>query len=276
MNKDGFLLVDKAEGETSFDVVRRIRRDYDVRKVGHSGTLDPIATGLLIVAIGQGTKLLEYLIGCEKEYEVEAVFGAVSDTYDREGEVRGVDCDKEFSREKIEAMVQRKFLGEINQVPPKFSALKISGKRACDIMREGGDVEMKSRKVDIKSFDILDYEWPHVKFRVNCGSGTYIRSLIHDLGTELGCGGYVKELRRTRVCDHSVNLAGQFYAMEEVAIKFPHYELNEKEYAALDNGGVIKGVEFEGVLMAFYDGRFVGVLENLENSSIKLKKRISY
>jgi tRNA pseudouridine55 synthase len=205
---EGFLLIDKEKGITSFDVVCGVRRKTGVKKVGHGGTLDPLATGLLVVAVGRSfTKKLHTLLKTDKEYEVVGKFGYVSDSYDADGEIKEVNKDFECEKQDIQKMILRKFLGEIEQMPPKYSALKVKGRRACDIVRAGGEVELKSRKIRIDSFEIMDFQWPEVRFRVKCGSGTYIRSLIHDLGQELGCGAYVKELRRTKVGEYSVENA---------------------------------------------------------------------
>lgn len=208
-NMDEFLLIDKENGMTSFDVVREIRRLAGVKKVGHAGTLDPLATGLLIVAVGRdSTKKLGYYLKMDKEYEVLARFGAISDTYDAEGRIifsaGENDSFVSVGEAALLKIISKNFLGLIQQIPPKYSALKIKGKKACDIMRKGGEVEMRLRKVRIDEFSIIEFDWPFVKFRVKCGSGTYIRSLIHDLGQRLGCGAYVVELRRVKIGDYSV------------------------------------------------------------------------
>lgn len=229
----GFLLVDKEKGWTSFDVVAKIRgvlsRGVAKQgkrkrlKVGHAGTLDPLATGLLFIAVGDYTKLLKNFVGLDKEYEVEAEFGFTSDTYDAEGNLQKVDVSFEAGITDIEKIIKDKFVGEIEQIPPKYSALKINGKKAYELARSGKEFEVKSRKVVIKQFDIIDFNWPIVKFRIFCGSGTYVRSLIHDLGQELGCGAYVKGLRRTKVGDFSVEKALRFSdcedAFEEISEK---------------------------------------------------------
>lgn len=200
----GFLLIDKGEGLTSFDVISRIRKWTGERRVGHAGTLDPLATGLLVVAVGKATKLLKNFVGLDKEYEVKARFGAVSDTYDREGKI--TEGERQMASPfLLENLINKKFLGEIDQIPPKYSALKINGKKAADLARKGVEFEMKSRKVKIYSFDVTDFAWPEVGFRVHCGSGTYIRSLIHDIGQQLGCGAYVTQLRRWKVGDFRVD-----------------------------------------------------------------------
>jgi tRNA pseudouridine55 synthase len=275
---DGFFLIDKQKGESSFDVVRDLRRKIGEKKVGHSGTLDPLATGLLLVAVGEGTKLLEYLIACDKEYEVVAEFGKVSDTFDAEGKIEIVNEEMVVSREELVEVIEQNFFGEIEQVPPKYSALKIKGQRACDIVRKGGEVEMKSRKVQIDEFEIIDFNWPMVSFRVKCGTGTYIRSLIHDLGQKLACGGYVVELRRTRVRDFSVDDASStLIELEEIAEKFSKMELSDEDFLGLQDGKVLldKKIEEGEVKMAFYKGKLVGVLKSArDGEGIKFRKMI--
>ncbi|MEK7672967.1 MAG: tRNA pseudouridine(55) synthase TruB [Patescibacteria group bacterium] len=201
----GFLLIDKGEGLSSFDVIKKIRKAVNLRGIGHAGTLDPLASGLMIVAVGEATKLLEYFIGFDKEYVVKARFGAVSATFDREGPIVEVEGGVEvFTKRQIEKVIKSEFSGEISQVPPKYSAIKIAGKKAVDLVRKGFDVELKARKVKIDEFKIMDFAWPEVTFRIKCESGTYIRSLVHDLGQRLGCGAYVLELRRTKIGKFSV------------------------------------------------------------------------
>ncbi len=281
---DGFLFIDKEKGMTSFDVVREVRRIVGEKKVGHSGTLDKAATGLLILALGRGTKLLEYLIGCGKEYEVLARFGYVSDTYDGSGEIVKGDLGVKIGEVQLVEAIKRKFLGEISQMPPKYSALKVGGKRASDIVRGGGEVDLKPRKVKIEKFEIMEYAWPKVSFRVECSSGTYIRSLVHDLGGELGCGAYVEELRRVGIRNFSVSdacLLGELdkkveqrlVSLEEMGRDFPFLELSDEEFEGLKDGKVLldKKLEQEGVVMAFCKGKLVGVLEKA-SEGIKYSK----
>lgn len=191
------LLIDKPSGITSFDVIRKLRRQLVIRKMGHAGTLDPLATGLLIIATEKDTKRISEFMGLPKEYEVLIEFGKVSTTYDADGEITEMPL-RSVSRDELEKTLQ-KFIGEIEQMPPIFSALKINGKRACDRVRAGEKVELKPRKITISKIEIQEWNWPMVRLKVNCGKGTYIRSLAHDLGQALGCGGYVKELRRTAI-----------------------------------------------------------------------------
>lgn len=283
----GFFLIDKEKGMTSFDVVREVRRFCGEKKVGHSGTLDPLATGLLVVGVGEGTKLLEYFVGCDKEYLVTARFGFESDTFDAEGQVVAVS-DEVFEKENVEVAIKEGFLGEIGQMPPKYSALKVNGKRACDRIRAGEEVELKMRDVKIYSFDIVEFDWPVVVFQVKCSTGTYIRSLIHDLGKELGCGGYVEELRRTYVGHFKVgrsqklkvlgkNIEQNLISLEKMVKDFLFIEVNNEEYELLRNGGIVldKKIEQDSLVMAFLQDRLVGVLEAAgKGKGVKIKKLI--
>ncbi|PIR54912.1 tRNA pseudouridine(55) synthase TruB [Candidatus Peregrinibacteria bacterium CG10_big_fil_rev_8_21_14_0_10_36_19] len=280
----GFVLIDKPKGISSFDVVYKVRKATGVKKVGHSGTLDPLATGLLLVAVGEGTKLLEFLIGCDKEYEVVAHFGFVSDTYDAEGSLTKIDDQKKCSIGDVEPLLMS-FLGEISQVPPKYSALKINGKPAYELARSGKDVEMKARAVFVEKFEVTSFKWPLVTFRVKCSAGTYIRSLVHDLGALLGCGAYVQELRRTVVGDFSVenalsvedfskNPEGGLIPLESIVANFYRLNLSDEDYSGLRDGRILnKKVEHDGVIMAFYKDVLVGVLE-MVSEGVKYKKVI--
>lgn len=202
MPDNDILLIDKPSGMTSFDVIRHLRRTLGIKKMGHAGTLDPLATGLLIIAVGKATKRISEFMGQPKEYEVLIEFGKTSNTYDADGIITE-GALRNVSREEFEnALVP--FIGDIQQMPPAFSALKIKGQRAYDLARKGEKVELQPRLVHIESIEILEWRWPLVGLRVKCGKGTYIRSIAHDLGTVLGTGGYVKELRRTAIGEFRV------------------------------------------------------------------------
>ena len=204
------LLIDKPSGMTSFDVIRQLRRTFGIRKMGHSGTLDPLATGLLIIAIGKSTKRINEFMGLPKEYEVLIEFGKMSNTYDADGIITAGTL-RTVSREEFERVLAP-FIGDIQQMPPIFSALKIKGQRAYDLARKGEKVELQPRQVHIESIEILEWSWPLVRLRVRCGKGTYIRSIAHDLGQSLGTGGYVKELRRTAIGEFRVENAQKLIA----------------------------------------------------------------
>lgn len=200
---EGFLLIDKPKGITSFDVIAKVRKLTGERRVGHAGTLDPLATGLLIVAVGRGaTKHLQKFVGLDKEYEVTGKFGYVSDTYDADSKnIVALKPDFKTDRYEIEKIIAANFLGEIKQVPPAYSAIKIGGKRAYELARKGMAVSLGARLVKIEDFSVIRFDWPLVSFRIHCSSGTYVRSLIHDFGQKLGCGAYVVNLRRTKIGD---------------------------------------------------------------------------
>ncbi len=198
----GLLLVDKPQGVTSHDVVARARRLLNTRKVGHAGTLDPMATGLLLLGVDSSTRLLTHLVGLDKEYTATIRLGEATDTDDAEGEiVQTADASQvpdEAIRDGIAALT-----GPIEQVPSTYSAIKVDGRRAYDVARSGGEVELKSRPVTIHAFDLLERRREggriDLDVRVVCSSGTYIRALARDLGAALGVGGHLTALRRTEV-----------------------------------------------------------------------------
>jgi tRNA pseudouridine55 synthase len=200
---DGVLMVDKEEGETSFSVVRKVKKLLKVSKVGHAGTLDPFATGLLLVLVGQGTKLSPYLMAGDKTYLGTLTLGTETDTLDRTGRVTAVKpvpkLDPELVRERARA-----FVGETEQTPPSFSALKVQGKRAYSLARKGLPVSLEKRRVRIMELTVLSLDLPDVTFRVVCSSGTYVRTLAADLGKELGVGAHLKALRRTAIGPYGV------------------------------------------------------------------------
>ncbi|MBW1861416.1 MAG: tRNA pseudouridine(55) synthase TruB [Deltaproteobacteria bacterium] len=192
---DGIILIDKNDGETSFGVVKRVRRILKVKKAGHSGTLDPFATGLLVVLLGQGTKLSSYLMSGEKLYRATMRLGIETDTQDPTGQVVQVRPVPDIKPEEIKEKAME-FIGEIEQVPPIFSAVRYGGKRAYELARNGIKIDLEKRKVKIHSLKIISVALPDVTMEVTCSSGTYIRSLASDLGKQLGPGGHLKDLRR--------------------------------------------------------------------------------
>lgn len=198
------LLIDKPAGITSHDVVDAVRRVYKTRRVGHAGTLDPFATGLLIVAVGKATKTIQQFVGLHKTYEATARLGATSDTYDLTGKIVETPC-QDVSTQNIQTALQS-FLGGYAQKAPAYSAKKVHGQKLYEMARRGEDVEhlRPTKNVEISEIELMDYKWPDVTFRVTCSSGTYIRSLAHDLGEKLGCGAYLIALRRTRIGEYKV------------------------------------------------------------------------
>lgn len=213
--KDGILLVDKPAGWTSFDVVAKIRAqiraDYRARgekptkrqlKVGHAGTLDPFATGLLITLLGDATKKAGEFLKLDKVYEATFRLGQTSTTGDPDGDITDVS-DRVPARDEVEVSL-RQFVGEITQTPPAYSAIKVNGRRAYKLAREGKAVEVPERVVTIHSIDLIDYTYPNLVIRAHVGSGTYIRTLGEDIGRILGTGAYCSELRRTHIATWDV------------------------------------------------------------------------
>lgn len=192
---DGAILIDKPAGPTSHDIVDAIRRQFRLKKVGHCGTLDPNATGLLIIVLGRGTKLSEKLMSSDKVYEGTIKFGETTDSFDADGEVTGSHPVPPLTLELLNAEAD-KFVGDQMQLPPMVSAVKIKGVPLYKLARKGQEVERKERMIHIYTFRFTDYTEPFARFRVACTKGTYVRSLAHDLGQRLGCGAHLKTLRR--------------------------------------------------------------------------------
>ena len=213
-NSEGrVILIDKPLQWTSFDVVKKIKYKLNLKKVGHAGTLDPLATGLLILCSGKKTKQIEQIQIQEKEYEGIITLGQTTPSFDLETALSpSVSVDHLTDQQIIEATDQ--FTGHIEQVPPIFSALKIGGKRAYTKARAGQEVVMQPRPVEIKKFEILAINKPDVTFRVICSKGTYIRSLAHDFGQALGVGAHLSQLRRTRIGDYKITEAETIESVE--------------------------------------------------------------
>jgi tRNA pseudouridine55 synthase len=196
---NGLLVIDKPTGMTSRDAVNRVQRWFPRRtKIGHTGTLDPLATGVLVVCIGQATRLADYVQAMGKSYASRFRLGATSTSDDADGTVTATPNATPPTRDQIDAALSR-FIGVIEQVPPAVSALKVEGQRAHDLVRKGAEVKLAARPVHIDAIRVMGYEWPYLDVEVDCGKGTYIRSIARDLGAALGCGGLVQTLRRTRV-----------------------------------------------------------------------------
>jgi tRNA pseudouridine55 synthase len=193
---DGAILVDKPAGPTSHDVVDVIRRKFGIKKVGHCGTLDPNATGLLVIVLGRGTKLSEKLMGDDKVYEGAMKFGETTDSYDADGELTGSLPVPPLTLDQLNESAAT-FVGDLMQTPPMVSAIKIKGVPLYKLARKGIEVEREPRLIHIYTFRFSDYREPLGQFRIACTKGTYVRSLAHDLGQKLGCGAHLAALRRT-------------------------------------------------------------------------------
>lgn len=212
--RSGLLLVDKEAGITSHDAVDIFRRRAKFRRVGHTGTLDPMATGLLVLCLGKATRLQSYLMATEKVYEGTIRFGWATDSYDATGVKTGEDSDDVVTIDAIAAAAS-KFMGEIDQIPPSYSAKKVDGVRSYELARKGEAAPLEARKVTVHEFAITGVEWPRAKFRVRCSPGTYVRSLAHDLGQALGVPSHLESLVRTATGSFSVADAMPTQAMRE-------------------------------------------------------------
>jgi tRNA pseudouridine55 synthase len=194
----GWVVIDKPQGMTSTQVVGAVRRIFDAQKAGHAGTLDPMATGVLAIALGEATKTVPYAMDAEKTYRFTACWGEARDSDDAEGKVIGTS-DKRPTREEIEAVLPR-FTGELSQVPPAYSAIKVQGERAYDLAREGEEVVLEPRVIDVFEARLLTIpDSDHAEFEILCGKGTYVRAWVRDIALALGTVGHVSQLRRTRI-----------------------------------------------------------------------------
>ena len=274
---DGFLVVDKAPGMTSHDVVAIGRRALNTRKVGHAGTLDPMATGVLVLGFNNGTRLLQYITDGDKSYTATIVLGASTTTDDHEGEITSTTDASQVSDEDIKRILAT-MVGDIMQRPTNVSAIKVDGKRAYDRVRSGEEFELPARKVTISQLDILEIRHKDattlVDIAVTCSAGTYIRAIARDLGAELKVGGHLNVLRRTRVAgftlDQSVDIAqlkgGNFSTLDLADVAratFPVRELNDDEVKELSFGRPLLGNAGDEIFAALSpDNRLIALLKN--------------
>jgi tRNA pseudouridine55 synthase len=205
----GVLVVDKPVGMTSHDVVQVIRKGTNIRRAGHTGTLDPRASGVLVVLIGPAVRLSEYVSASDKRYQAILQLGSSTDTYDAEGQVMSTSPVSVSEKEFEEALST--FVGEIEQTPPPYSAIKVKGRKAYDMARAGEEVELEPRKIQVYSLELLEWAPPEAVIDAYCSSGTYVRSLAHDLGEKLGCGAHLIGLRRTK--------SGRFTLRDSVSLR---------------------------------------------------------
>jgi tRNA pseudouridine55 synthase len=258
MHFDGILLVDKPQGITSHDVVDVLRKATGIRRIGHTGTLDPRATGLLVLCLGQATRLSQYLSGLDKTYEGAMRLGIASSSHDLDGEIiREVPVDDDMSLEKIQQACNA-FIGAIQQVPPMVSAIKIGGKRLYKLARQGQEVERPARPVTIQDFTITCWEPPDAALRIACSSGAYVRTLCDDVGRKLGCGAVLAKLRRTRVGGYSLEDAAPLEALNtpdsvaqrlismDNALSLPVVCIDKAHEQMIRSGSAISGQAFEG------------------------------
>jgi tRNA pseudouridine55 synthase len=274
MTVEGLLVVDKPQGLTSHDVVARVRRLAGTRRVGHAGTLDPLATGVLVLGIGRATRLLGHLARHDKDYTAGIRLGVSTDTHDSEGHVTETS-DAHWDRAGVEkAMAELR--GEISQVPPSYSALKVDGKRAYARARAGEEVELAARTVTVSAFELRAIEDQVVVADVTCSAGTYVRALARDLGTILGTGGHLVSLRRTRVGAYCIADASTLESLAEsapdlpvvplpdaVRAAFPARDLTQDEAVDVSYGRRLQATGVEGIHGAFGpDARLLALIED--------------
>ena len=223
-SNSGFFNIDKPIGVTSMDVVRKIRKEINSKKIGHGGTLDPLATGVLPIAIGNATRLLEYVLNYSKTYVAEIEIGKTSNTYDSEGDFSNQKSYDHITKSKIDIELNN-FKGIINQTPPTFSAIKKDGVRMYQLARKGIDVKIPSRQVEIKALELKKFNPPYLTIKINCSKGFYVRSFAHELGDKIGTGAYLKSLNRIASGDMSIE--------NSVPLNFLIEQLKHKDYSNL-------------------------------------------
>lgn len=280
----GFLNIYKPKGMTSFDVVARLRRVTKIKQIGHTGTLDPFAVGVLPICIGKATRLIEYLDD-DKEYLATVQFGKDTDTYDLDGTVTKT-YDKKITQADLISILDD-FRGEIEQLPPIYSAIKVNGKKLYEYARKGEEVEIKPRKVFISKLELenFDFEKQEAKIIVGCSKGTYIRSIAYDIGQKLSCGGYLTALERTKAGlfnrEHSIPLEN-FGEISDVRNKLVNpidvlplskVELNDVEKERVNHGMAIynRGFKNSDVVILAYGGR-IHAIGMVEDNQILVKK----
>lgn len=272
---NGVLIIDKPIGVTSFDIIRDIRKEYGTKKVGHTGTLDPMATGVLPILIGDATKLSDYLMDHDKEYIAVLKLGEKRDTGDSEGNIIETSKIPNLTTQEIENTLKG-FIGKISQIPPMYSAIKVNGKKLYELAREGKEIERKPRSVEIYSIELLEVEKnteniiDKIKFKVNCSKGTYIRTLCEDIAEKLGTVGYMKELRRTRVGKFTLEDINKCVSLEEILSEENAYILKENEESKLLNGVIIKTNLADGLVRIYKNNEFIGIGE-VKNKNLKRK-----
>ena len=275
-----FLNINKPKGISSFDVIRFLRKKLKIKQIGHSGTLDPLATGVMQIAVGKATKLLDYL-DSDKCYSAEIKFGYNTETYDSEGEEIFIK-QPDFSESELKECLNG-FLGKTKQIPPIYSAIKINGKKLCDMARKSPQetIAISEREIEIYSIELVEFNKKEYKAKINvaCKKGTYIRSLAFDIGKKLGCGAYLTELKRTKagnfLIENSNNLDDEKYKeinpME--ALNNDKYELNNEEFNRIRNGNFIKNLNnFNNKLLLLTKDNKLIAIATVENDLIKPKK----
>jgi tRNA pseudouridine55 synthase len=266
---DGILLINKEKGPTSFGAIEQVKRKFKLTKIGHSGTLDPLAKGLLMVLIGKATKISDYLPS-DKEYEMEVTFGKATNTDDAEGDVINESPVPADLEPKIKALLPG-FTGEIVQVPPKFSAIKKDGQKLYELARAGKEVVPEPRTVTVHSIELLECGVDKASLKVSCSSGTYMRSIARDLGEKLGTCGFLSGLTRTKIGEFTLKqshmtselstLEGNLISMREILYAMPEIILSQENYGRVKNGMIIDNLTFNksGFVKMVYENELIAI-----------------
>lgn len=272
---DGIIIVDKPKGYTSHDVVNVVKKTLNTSKVGHTGTLDPNATGVLPVLVGKATKISKYLIEHDKTYIAELALGEKSSTGDIEGEIIERKEVPNVTEEQIKEVLQ-KFLGKQMQTPPIYSSIKINGKKAYEYARSGQTIEIPAREIEIMEISLLNFEDNIITFKVSCSKGTYIRVLCEDIATKLGTVGLMQNLRRTRVDKFDIKDAcalgnldkTKIISIEECFKDIPKINLDDKKTMFFLNGVKLKEILADGIYSIYNNSQYLG-LGVIKNKNLK-------
>lgn len=284
---EGIIVIDKPKGISSFDVIRKLRKILKIKKIGHTGTLDPLATGLMLICVGKATKLASELESKEKTYKASFEFGYLTDSLDSEGKILKTCC-KQIDLKDLEISI-KKFIGDIKQVPPMYSALKINGKKLYELARKGIEVEREERNINVKYINLISYDNKIVNFETRVSKGCYIRSLINDIALDLGTYATMTELRRLAVGEIEINSAYTLDKIEEMAkandfsfiksveesFDFPKYFLdNSKQEILFLNGNTVKLLEKteNSKYRIYFKNKFLGLGEVKNNILLKAYK----
>ena len=267
---DGIIVINKEKDYTSHDVVAKLKKKLNISKVGHTGTLDPNATGVLPILIGKGTKFSKYLINHDKTYKAQIELGKKTDTADVEGNViEEKPVDTEYIKQNL-VQVLESFVGKQEQVPPMYSAIKKNGKKLYEYARKGEKIEVEPRKIEIYKIELVEYNEKNIDFIVSCSKGTYIRSLCEDIAEKLNTVGYMKNLERLQVGEFSIeksvliddvnteNIEKYLYTLEDILKDTPNLNLNPKKLKLFLNGVQLTVKEAEGLYKIYVNNKFIG------------------
>ena len=270
MSKNGILITNKPEGMSSFQMCSKVKREYGEKKVGHIGTLDPLASGVLPILIGKATKFSEFLVEHDKEYIAEIQLGMKTETGDREGKVIEEKPVRKYTSEEIKNALDS-FLGKTMQIPPMYSALKLNGKKLYELAREGKTVERKARPIIIDSIELISYDSSKniINFKVNCSRGTYIRVLSEDIAEKLGTCGYMSHLIRTRVGNYSLKDENKFIDMENI-LDLDKISIDESTLKKVLNGVRVNWKSEDKLVSIYVCKEFKGV-GYIKNNILKRK-----